>query len=183
MTSPRSSAAERRDQVRELAAREFAERGLHGTSVEAIARLAGISQAYIFRLFGTKVALFCEVAVAAFDRTTDGMVAAAGQTRGPEALMMMGEEYKLLLRDRTTLLLQQQAFAACADPIVREQVRDAFARLWTTVAELSGLEPLRVKTFIAYGMLLNDLAALDVDAVDAPWARESRTAIPIDIYR
>ena len=180
---PRSSAAQRRDQLRELAAHEFAAHGLHGTSVEAIARLAGISQAYVFRLFGTKVALFCDVVVAAFDRTTDGMVLAAGDKRGPEALMVMGEEYKRLLHDRTTLLLQMQAFAACADPTVRQQVRDAFGRLWRKVAELSGLDPLQVKTFIAYGMLLNDLAALDVDTLDTLWAEEARTPIPIDIYQ
>src|ERR1035437_5102828 len=59
------------------------EHGLHGTLVEAIARRAGISQAYVFGLFGTKVTLFGDVVVAAFERTTDGMVAAAGDTGRP----------------------------------------------------------------------------------------------------
>ena len=46
--------ARRREQVLRIAAEEFAEGGLHGTSTEAIARRAGITQAYVFRMFSTK---------------------------------------------------------------------------------------------------------------------------------
>ena len=74
---------ERRSQVRGIAAGEFANHGLHGASIEAIAREAGITQAYVFRMFGTKKALFLELVGAAFDRFSDGMSQAA---KGPEAL-------------------------------------------------------------------------------------------------
>lgn len=56
-----------------IAAREFANRGLHGASIEAIAHEAGITQAYMFRMFGTKKALFLELVGAAFHRYSDGM--------------------------------------------------------------------------------------------------------------
>ena len=72
------SGPDRRLQVLQIAAEEFADGGLHGTSTEVIARRAEITQAYIFRIFGTKKALFLEVMVAAFDRLTEGMRAAAG---------------------------------------------------------------------------------------------------------
>ncbi len=183
MAPRRSTAATRRAQIRAVAAREFGLHGLHGTSVEVIAAKAGISEAYVFRLFRSKVALFVEVVVAAFARTTEGMLAAAGDLRGPEALMVMGETYKALLRDRTTLLLQQQGFAACANAQVRRAVCGAFGRLWGEVARVSGLAPLKVKTFIAYGMLLNDLASMDVDRIDQPWVRDSRTPVPIETFR
>jgi AcrR family transcriptional regulator len=45
---------QRRDQVLSVAELEFAAAGLHGASTETIAHRAGITQAYVFRLFGTK---------------------------------------------------------------------------------------------------------------------------------
>jgi hypothetical protein len=55
---------ERRSARRSLdaALEEFAELGLHGASSEDIARRAGISQPYVFRLFATKKELFSAVA-------------------------------------------------------------------------------------------------------------------------
>ena len=59
--SSRMPAAERRELIIQAAAIEFAGRGLHGTATEDIARRAGITQPYVFRLFGTKKALFIAV--------------------------------------------------------------------------------------------------------------------------
>ena len=50
----RKSAEERREEILAIALRHFADGGYHGTSTEAIAREAGISQPYLFRLFRTK---------------------------------------------------------------------------------------------------------------------------------
>jgi AcrR family transcriptional regulator len=178
----RRTAAERRVQIRQVAATAFAVSGLHGTSVELISREIGISEAYVFRLFGTKRALFLDVVTSAFDAMTDGMVAAAGQDSGVDALMRMGEEYKRLLADRERLMLQMQGFAACGDPEVRVAVRAAFGRLWSRVAEISGLDALQVKTFIAFGMLLNDMAALDARGLRSQWAKQAITAVPRQLY-
>ncbi|MGH3145143.1 MAG: TetR/AcrR family transcriptional regulator, partial [Rubrobacter sp.] len=59
-TSPvyRKSSLERRETVLDAAVVEFAEKGLHGASTEGIAERAGISQPYVFKLFGTKKGLF-----------------------------------------------------------------------------------------------------------------------------
>ena len=100
------SGPERRSQVLEIAAPEFADRGLHGASIEVIAHQAGITQAYVFRMFGTKKALFLELVGAAFDRFSDGMAQAAQGTGGLEALALMGARYYQSLAGRTTLLLQ-----------------------------------------------------------------------------
>lgn len=178
----RSTAEQRRAQIRAAAAAAFATAGLHGTSVETIARTIGISEAYVFRLFGTKRSLFIEVVTDAFDAMTDGMVAAAGDATGVDALSRMDAEYKNLLRDRECLLLQMQGFAACGDPHVKRAVRAAFGRLWTRVAEVSGLEPLQVKSFIAFGMLLNDLAALDAPALRSEWSRQALTPATKSLY-
>src|SRR5579864_2581812 len=57
-TTTRLSAAERKDSILDAALVEFAERGYQGTSTEDIAKRAGISQPYLFRLFGTKKDLY-----------------------------------------------------------------------------------------------------------------------------
>lgn len=176
------SGSERRSQVLGIAAGEFANHGLHGASTEAIAHQAGITQAYVFRMFGTKKALFLELVGTAFDRFSDGMAHAAEGTRGLDALARMGSQYYESLADRTTLLLQLQGFAACGDSDVRDLVRARLARMWDTVADTAGLDPVTVKTFLAFGMLLNNMAALDVDELDEPWATGVRTRIRAGLF-
>lgn len=178
----RMSGTARRAQVRAIAAKEFAEHGLHGASTEAIAKSAGITQAYIFRMFGTKKALFLELVEAAFESVSDGMRAAGAGKAGLEALSAMGGQYFDQLTDRTGLLLQLQGFAACGDPEVRDAVRACFARMWGTAEDGTGLEPVTVKTFLAFGMLLNVGAAMDVEQVDAAWADGVRTRIQSGLF-
>ncbi|WP_433654126.1 TetR/AcrR family transcriptional regulator [Nocardia sp. CA-128927] len=178
----RMSGTARRTQVLGIAAKEFAEHGLHGASTEAIARDAGITQAYIFRMFGTKKALFLELVRAAFERLSDGMREAGAEKTGLDALSAMGAQYFDLLADRTGLLLQLQGFAACGDPEVRDAVRECFARMWGTAEDGTGLEPVTVKTFLAFGMLLNAGAAMDVEQVDATWADGVRTRIQSGLF-
>ena len=57
-TTTRQTAEVRREAVLEAAAAEFSRKGLHGASTDAIAKAAGISQPYLFRLFGTKKELY-----------------------------------------------------------------------------------------------------------------------------
>jgi AcrR family transcriptional regulator len=178
----RMSGAERRAQVLRIAAEEFADGGLHGGSTEAIARRAGITQAYVFRMFGTKKALFLELVVAAFDRMTEGMRGAAGTETGLDALARMGTQYNGLLADRTSLLLQLQGFAACGDAEVRDTVRGCFGRMWQAVAETTRLDPVTIKTFLAFGLLLSNGAALEVGQLDEPWAHGVRTRIQAGLF-
>lgn len=173
----RMSGPERRQQILQIAAEEFADGGLHGTSTEVIARRAEITQAYIFRLFGTKKALFLEVTTTAFDRQTEGMRTAAGAATGLDALALMGARYNELLAERTSLLLQLQGFAACGDPEVRGAVRESFGRMWQMVSDVTGLDPVTIKAFLAFGMLLNNGAALQVAELDQPWAEGVRTRV------
>ena len=182
IVAARMSGTERRSQVLRIAAAEFANRGLHGASVEAIAREADITQAYVFRMFGTKKALFLELIGAAFDDFSDAMADAAAGARGLDALALMGARYYESLADRTTLLLQLQGFAACGDAEVRDLVRARLGRMWDTVEGTTGLDPVTVKSFLAFGMLLNNVAALDVDELDEPWAAGVRTRIKPGLF-
>jgi AcrR family transcriptional regulator len=179
MTPTRMTGQQRREQVLAVAEQEFAAAGLQGASTETIAHRAGITQAYVFRLFGTKKQLFLACVDAAFERMTLALLAAAGGVTGIESLTAMGREYNAMLAGRTTLLLQLQGIAAAAagDAEVRDPVRASFGRLWQAVADTARLDPVTVKAFLAFGMLLNTNAALELADVDEPWARQVRTRI------
>jgi AcrR family transcriptional regulator len=162
-------AAERRELVLEAAVAEFAAHGLAGTSTEVVARRAGISQPYLFRLFPTKRALFLALVERCFQRVRDAFTAAAADLTGDEALNAMADAYEQLLNDRTLLLLQMQAYAACDDPEVRAATRAGFKALWELTERLTGLPCQRVVDFFAVGMLMNVAAAMDLPAVDERW--------------
>src|SRR5947207_6210173 len=132
-TRQRMPATERREMVLEAAVAEFAAGGLAGTSTEDVARRAGISQPYLFRLFPTKKALFIALVERCFRRVEDAFAAAAGDLTGDEAMTAMADEYERLLDDRTLLLLQMQIYAACGDPEIRDAARAAYKHLWEMI--------------------------------------------------
>lgn len=167
----RQTAESRREAVLDAAVAEFATGGLAGTATDAIARRAGISQPYLFRLFPTKKALFLAAVSRTFGRVVADFEAAAGERSGQDALDAMGVAYKGLLGDRTFLLVQLHAYAACGDADVCAATRRGLRDLWYTVERLSGLPADEIVSFFAYGMLLNSVAAMDLQAVDERWAR------------
>jgi AcrR family transcriptional regulator len=171
----RISKDERRREIVEAATREFAVGGLSGTPVERIAKTVGVSQPYLFQLFGTKKALFVAAVRRAFERTVATFrtaAAEAGEDAGPaDILMSMGTAYQRLLDDRSLLLMQMQAYAACEDEEIRDVVRDEMLRLVNFVQSASGAPESAIREWLAYGMLMNVVAAMDLTDVDADWAR------------
>jgi AcrR family transcriptional regulator len=137
-----STAEERRESILEAAQGVFAARGLHGTPTMEIAKAAGISQAYLFRLFPRKSELYIALVRRCNERIQRTFVDAAAEARaaGEEVLPAMGRAYIGLLADRELLRESE------ADP---EQVRE----------------------FFAHGMLLNALAAMRAEDSDAHWAQ------------
>jgi AcrR family transcriptional regulator len=171
VTSQRKSADERREAVLAAALDEFAARGLDGASTEAIAAKAGISQPYVFRLFGTKKDLFKAVISRCFRETLELFQRAAEGKRGEEALHAMGDVYvNELLPNRTFLRSQMQAYAACEDEEIREVVRNGYGDLVAYVERVSGLPPEAVGRFFAEGMLMNVIASMGLQNLEEPWA-------------
>ena len=160
----RKSADQRREELTEIALRHFAEGGYHGTSTEAIAREAGISQPYLFRLFRTKKELFLACSDACYARV--GQVFSDAVAADPEnPLQAMGHAYETqLLPDRHALLFQMRAYAV-ADPEIRAYVRAKFERLRQAVADLAGVAPADTWSFFGDGMLFNVVAMLEFDWV------------------
>jgi AcrR family transcriptional regulator len=166
----RKSAEERRDDILDAALEEFAERGLHGASTEAIAKRAGISQPYVFRLFGSKKDLFKASTTRCLRETLETFQRAAEGKRGEEALKAMGQAYQELLVDRTRLRAQMQAYAACDDPDIREVVRNGFGDIVAYVERVSDLPEEEVTRFFATGMLMNVMASMDLWESPEAWS-------------
>jgi AcrR family transcriptional regulator len=169
-TTTRQTAEERREAVLEAARHEFAQHGIHGASTDAIARRAGISQPYLFRLFGSKKALFIAVNEQCFEQTLELFRAAASGKSGIDALRAIGDAYgELIETDRTMLQGQLQAYAASVvDEDVRESTARGYSRLVDYVEAVSGADKHTVASFFAKGMLMNVLAAMQYSITDEP---------------
>ena len=141
---------------------EFALRGLHGASTDAIARRAGISQPYLFRLFGSKKELFIAVIDDCFARTLESFRAAASGKSGAEALDAIGQRLRGFAREDSTMLQGQlQSYAASVeDDDIREATARGYGRLVDYVETVSGADRVTVAQFFAKGMLMNVLAAM-----------------------
>ncbi|MFJ1703860.1 TetR/AcrR family transcriptional regulator [Kitasatospora sp. NPDC088346] len=176
-----STAEERRETVLRTAIGAFASRGYFGTTTSEVAKAAGISQAYVYRLFPNKEALFVAVVEHCFVRVRASLEAGAAGARGsaPEAVLSaMGDAYARLISDNDLLLVQMHAQAAAvSEPAVREAVRAGYARMVEYVRGASGGDERQVQEFFAVGMLCHLLVAMDADAVDAPWTRTLTSGI------
>ena len=174
-TAVRQTAEERRETVLEAARIEFAQHGFHGASTDAIARRAGISQPYLFRLFGSKKGLFLAVNDLCFQQTLDLFRAAASGKSGTDALDAIGRAYgELIEGDRTMLQGQLQAYSAAVnDDEIRAAVARGYGRLVDYVETVSGADRQTLAHFFAKGMLMNVLAAMQYSLADEPkdsWA-------------
>ena len=168
----RKSATERRDEILEAALVEFAAHGLDGGSTEAIAKAVGISQPYVFRLFGTKKELFMATVERCLRGTLEMFHTASAGLTGAAALEAIGEAYSTrLATDPTYLQVQMQSYAASDDPEIREVVRRGYGELVEYVERVSGMPSERVAHFFAKGMLLNVMASMDLLQANEGWAQ------------
>jgi AcrR family transcriptional regulator len=184
----RVPAAERRDALIAAAMEEFSLTGLHGTPVDRIARRVGVAQPYVFSLFATKRDLFIaavergfEMAMAMFSKSAEDFKRAhAGEEYAQEELLAaLGDSYiELLGSNRTKLMLQLQAYAACDDDVIREHVSAAYERLGLRIREITGIDADGLNEFLSHGMWLNVQAALQIMDLEAAceWIRNRREA-------
>jgi AcrR family transcriptional regulator len=169
----RMSADERREEVLRAAAGAFASGGYEGTSTEDVARKAGISQPYIFRLFGSKRELFIAVMERSFNHLAKTFEHAARGLSGEEALEAMGAAYMQLISDPVVLLVELHSFtAAVQDELVREAAQKGMRKVWETAARASGMDADCLRDWLAKGMLCNVVAALGLKELDEGWARD-----------
>ena len=180
-TATRMTKEERRQAIVEAAMAEFAAAGLHGTPAEAIAQRVGVSQPYLFQLFGTKKDLFIAAITRGFERIVAAFRIAAAEAGedadSKEILEAMGLAYVPMIKDRTMLLLQVQAYAACDDEEVRDVVRDEYERVYRFVAAASGASDEELRDFFSTGMMMMVAAAMDLPSMKKDWAQACMGAL------
>ena len=171
-TTQRQTAEERREAILGAAQDLFAQRGLYGTSTDEIARRAGISQPYLFRLFGTKKELFIATVERCLSEALGMFKTASAGLEGEEALLAIGRAYAdEIVKNPRRLQAQMQAYAACDDPEIRQVVKRGFGRLAEHAERVSGAPPDRISAFFAKGMLLNVITSMELRAAKEGWAK------------
>ncbi len=162
-TTSRLSAEARRELVLAAAMRAFAQGGYAGTSTDAVAREAGVSQPYVVRIFGTKLELFLEVFTMATERIGAAFEAVlADGSFDPEDEQdweRMGTAYTELIVDRDFLLVMMHGFSAGGVPEIAAAARRGMGNIFAILKQ-TGCTDEKARDFVAQGMLLNVMLAM-----------------------
>jgi AcrR family transcriptional regulator len=173
IASNRLTAPERREQILKAAAAVFAYRGYEGASTETIARMAGISQPYLFKLFRTKRDLLIATIQRCFAVTEERFEDATAGLTGQEALDAIAMAYFDEVRaNPLQMRVQMQSYAACDDPAICAVVGEGFGRVVRYVSTRTGVDTELLSQFFATGMLMNVLAM--IGQIDGPMAWAQR---------
>lgn len=168
-----STADARRSTLLSAAIQAFAARGYYGTSTVEVAKAAGISQAYLFRLYPDKETLFAAVLDHVAERMRESLADGAAKSKGsdPESVLAaMRAGYAQLVGNRDLQRVLMHANCAATEPKIREAVRACYAKQIEYVRSVSGASPQQIRTFMATGLLDDVLATIGADEIDAPWA-------------
>jgi AcrR family transcriptional regulator len=170
---PRSTAEARRSAVVSQAIGVFGRAGYHATAVTEVAEAAGISQAYVFRLFSGKLELFVAALDHCYAQIIAGLERGADRASGgssEQILEAMGDAYAELIADRELLMLQVHAQSAADVPEIKEALRRGYGEMVDFVKLRSRASDEQVQAFIAYGQLCQLIVTADLDRLEAPWA-------------
>lgn len=181
----RISAARRRELTLDAASLVFGERGYAGATTDAVAKAAGVSQAYVVRAFGSKESLFMETASRACRRIAVAFREAVGvnnqaedseeseaegtsDAKSASASLQerLGRVYVDLVKDRGTLLTVMHLFTLGHHDSIGPLARDEFLEIYRILREELGLGAQDAERFLAKGMLINTVLGLRLpDAV------------------
>jgi AcrR family transcriptional regulator len=149
--------AVRERQLVELAEQLFAERGFARTSMEELARRAGVTKPVIYELFESKDGLFRACVDRAIERMADSIVAAFHSETDPEARLRAGGlAFLRFARDNRVawdLMGMQGRFADQAQTVRRDQaqlIRTLMAEIAPADADPRELEAVAYAVNSAY---------------------------------
>ncbi len=166
ISAVRLTGDERRESILEAATVVFGERGYHGATTDAIASAAGISQAYVVRMFGSKEELFIAAGGRAVERLLDGFHAAIAtftpETTLEQRKIALAAVYSNLVADRGLLLTLMHFYGLGHDPVLGPLGRASYLRVFKVVRDEAGIPAKEATQFFAKGMLINVLVALRI---------------------
>jgi len=170
----RSTAEDQRARIVSHAVVEFSRVGYHATPVAEIATAAGVSPAYVFRLFPGKLGLFVAAIDHCYSLVEDALVAGGEGAVSADPVVVlaaMSDAYVDLIADRNLIMLQVHAQAASDVPEIREAVQRGMARIVRAAVRVSGAQPDAIQRFIAYGQLCHLIVQTRLFDVDESWAQ------------
>ena len=170
MATQRSTAPRRRIDAIDVGMRVFADHGLTTASVQKVADTMGVSQPYVFRLFGSKREFFLACLDEMESRIRQVLQqAAADHTHDPLPAMRAG--FRLMIADGVVTGLWLQACAAArSDELVAARCRTVIGNILAESERLSAAGPQELRGSLALGALIVMLQALGVDLSDGSQA-------------
>lgn len=163
----RLPAAERRENMLIAASNVFGNLGYAGATTDAIAKAAGVSQAYVVRTFGSKENLFAEASERAIDLIKDTFIRAAQKTKGADTKASMGHAYIELMADRSNLLIVMHLFTMGQHPRFGPIARTGFLEIYHVINNALNMGTEAAKDFLALGMLINVLLGIRLTEVSS----------------
>jgi AcrR family transcriptional regulator len=162
-TASRVSADQRRAQAVAAGLNAFGELGITTAAVQAIADAIGVSQPYVFRLFGSRR----DIVLACIDELEERIRRAfeLGTVAAPaDAWAAMGAGFRALLADGVLASFWLQASAAGrSDPVIAERCRRFYARLLAVGERLTGAGTEELAAAFGRGAAVVLLQALGID--------------------
>ncbi|GGM66405.1 hypothetical protein GCM10011608_59580 [Micromonospora sonchi] len=170
VVTQRSTAPRRRADAVDIGMRVFADHGLTTASVQQVADRMGVSQPYVFRLFGSKRAFFLACLDELEARILRAMrQAAAGHAADP--LPAIRADFRAMIADGVVTGLWLQACAvARADEMVAARCRALLGGILHEAERLSGAGAQQLRGTLALGALVVMLQALGVDLTNGSQA-------------
>ncbi len=168
MTS-RSSSDARRPAVVNASVRRFAQTGYFATTIADVAHEAGLSPAYVSKLFGSKERLFVAALDSCFDRVIDALESGAESAVDSDpthTLERMGYAYAHLMADRPVLLVQVHAQSVADIDSIGAALRHGIRRVTVFAQERSRADDEAVQRFMAYGQLCHLIVTAHLDSVN-----------------
>ena len=145
----------------------FGNLGYAGATTDAIAKAAGVSQAYVVRTFGSKENLFAEASERAINLIKDTFIRAAQKTKGADAKASMGHAYIELMADRSNLLIVMHLFTMGQHPRFGPIARTGFLEIYRVINDALNMGTEAAKDFLALGMLINVLLGIRLTEVSS----------------
>jgi AcrR family transcriptional regulator len=163
MAVERSTASRRRGDAITAGMRAFADLGLTTAAMQRVADEIGVSQPYVFRLFGSKQVFFLACLDELEIRVRDVFQQAAA-AHPADPLEAMGAGFRDLVADGVASGLWLQASAAArGDATVAARCRLFIAGVLDEAGQLTGATPAELAQFLADGALVVLLQAIHVD--------------------
>ncbi|MGW9630946.1 TetR/AcrR family transcriptional regulator [Agromyces sp. NPDC055520] len=162
MSNPRGNADERRAQAVAAGLSAFADLGMTTAAIRQVADRMGVSEPYVFRLFGSKQTFFLACIDGLPALITEMFVRAAADADEP--MEAMGASFRELVSDGVISGFWLQACAAArTDEVIAARCRDVIASTLRATRDGTGADTQALATFMGRGALVMMLQTLGVD--------------------